>query len=121
MKILVADNEPNIPRLFEQRFRKEYREEMVELHFVTTAEETLAFLEEETHAGLILILAEFDTTAFNDLELLRLIRKEYPAIRIIKVSAYENNELCQQVLAMGADDCMTKPLDFLLLKQKLQL
>ena len=44
MKILVVDDEKGIQRLFQQRFRRETRNGMVELHFAFSGEEALQFL-----------------------------------------------------------------------------
>lgn len=121
MKILIVDNEPDSTRLFEQRLRKECREGLIELHFTVTAEEALAYLEQEFTAGLIVIMSDFDIVHYSEMEFLAIIRKKYPALKIFKVSAYDDMELCRQALASGADDCLSKPIDFQLLKQKLFL
>ena len=68
MKILVVDDERDIQILFEQKFRKEIKENLMSFSFAFSGEEALSYLEQQEH---------------------------------------------------GADDFLTKPIEFNLLKEKL--
>ena len=44
MKILVVDDEKDMQTLFEQRFRKEIREQKVQFAFATNGQQSLEYL-----------------------------------------------------------------------------
>ena len=119
MKILVVDDEQEVQRLFEQRFRKERREGLVEFHFAFSGEQALQFLEQQKVTDLALILSDINMPGMSDLELLRAIREKYRELKVFMVTAYENDRNRELALQFGADDYLTKPLDFTLLKEKI--
>ncbi len=119
MKLLIVDDEKAIKRLFLQRFRKECREGLLELYFAFSAPEALAFLQNDAAADLALILSDINMPQMSGLELLEIIRKKYPELRIIMLTAYDSAELRRRVLAMGADEYLTKPVDFQWLRENL--
>ena len=49
MKILVVDDEQDVPLLFQQRFRKEIRKGNLEFAFAFSGEEALNYLEDLDH------------------------------------------------------------------------
>ncbi|MBK8969583.1 MAG: response regulator [Saprospiraceae bacterium] len=119
MKLLIVDDEAAIQRLFLQRFRKECRDGLLELHFAFSAAEALQFLKKETAADLALILSDINMPHMSGLELLEIIRETYSSLRIFMLTAYDSADLRRRVLAMGADEYLTKPVDFQLLRKKL--
>lgn len=119
MKLLIVDDEAAIQRLFLQRFRKECRDGLLELHFAFSAAEALQFLKKETAADLALILSDINMPHMSGLDLLEIIRETYSSLRIFMLTAYDSADLRRQVLAMGADEYLTKPVDFQLLREKL--
>jgi CheY-like chemotaxis protein len=121
MKILVVDDERDIKILFEQRFRKEIREQQMEFAFALSGEEALVFMQKHVHEA-ILILSDINMPGMSGLELLRLIKQQYktPPPVVMMITAYGDNENYQQAMKFGADDFLTKPLDFNLLKEKLK-
>ena len=56
MNILIIDDEKDVKRLFEQRFRREIKSGEVQLFFAHTSEEALAFLDQEDHLEIRKIL-----------------------------------------------------------------
>lgn len=120
MKILVVDDEKEIKRLFEQRLRRELRSGDVYFDFAFSAREALDYLEKNGAAGLTLILSDINMPYMNGLELLQIIRERYPAeIKVILITAYGDQENRQKALECGADDYLTKPIDFAILKEKI--
>ncbi len=59
----------------------------------------------------------------SGLELLRHIRQEFETSppEVIMITAYGDTENYNQALNLGASDLLTKPLNFNLLREKLQL
>lgn len=121
MKILVVDDEADVQPLFLQRFRKEIKNHEFDFDFALSGEEALEYLEEK-HSEIVLILSDINMPGMSGLELLSRIRHEYeaPPPVVMMITAYGDEENRKQALNNGANDFLTKPLDFNLLKEKLK-
>jgi two-component system, chemotaxis family, chemotaxis protein CheY len=121
MHILVVDDEADVQPLFEQRFRKEIRDGEIKFSFALSGELAFSFLEQHP-SEVVLILSDINMPGMSGLELLQKIRQRYhsapPAVMMI--TAYQDEESYQQAMQYGADDFLSKPLDFTLLKEKLK-
>jgi CheY-like chemotaxis protein len=71
----------------------------------------------------VLILSDINMPGMSGLELLRRIKKEFapPPPVVMMITAYGDDENYQQCMQCGADDFLTKPLDFSVLKEKLKI
>jgi two-component system, chemotaxis family, chemotaxis protein CheY len=118
MKILVVDDEPQMQPLFEQQFRRELRNGEIHLSFAGSGEEALAILPD---SGVVLILSDINMPGMSGLELLRRIREIHPhrPPTVVMVTAYGDENNRQQADRNGADDFLTKPIDFRHLKNKM--
>ncbi len=124
MKILVVDDERDIQTLFEQRFRKEIREKTVEFVFKFSGEDALEYLGNHAHEQeAILILSDINMPGMSGLELLEHIKQKYhkPPPVVMMITAYGDGENFRIAKELGADDFLTKPVDFTLLKEKLKI
>jgi two-component system chemotaxis response regulator CheY len=121
MKILVVDDEADVQPLFLQRFRKEIKEHEVEFDFALSGEEALSYLEQK-HSEVVLILSDINMPGMSGIELLSRIRHDYdaPPPVVMMITAYGDEENHRQAMQNGANDFLTKPLDFSLLKEKLK-
>lgn len=121
MKILVVDDEQDIQTLFEQRFRKEIKAGEMKFVFAFSGEEALAYLNGHEHEA-VLILSDINMPGMSGLDLLEKIKtKGYqPPPLVMMITAYGNAENYNTAKALGADDFLTKPLDFSALKEKLK-
>ncbi|PRY14299.1 response regulator receiver domain-containing protein [Pontibacter ummariensis] len=121
MKILVVDDEADVQPLFEQRFRKEIRTGEVDFAFALSGEEAYAYMVEHPFE-VMLILSDINMPGMSGLELLRLTREKYdtPPPLIMMITAYNDQENYRLAMEYGANDFLTKPLDFSLLKEKLK-
>ena len=122
MKILVVDDEADVQPLFLQRFRKEIRNHEIEFEFALSGEDALSYLEAK-HSEVVLILSDINMPGMSGFELLTRIRNQYdaPPPAVLMITAYGDEENHRQAIEKGANDFLTKPLDFDLLKQKLKL
>jgi len=122
MKILVVDDEKDIQILFEQRFRKEIRSHQVEFVFAFSGEEALLYLN-KLHQEAVLILSDINMPGMSGLDLLEKIKTKYlkPPPVVMMITAYGDEENHKMAMKLGADDFLTKPVDFRMLKEKLQL
>ena len=121
MKILVVDDEKDIQLLFEQRFRKEIREHQLVFAFAFSGEEALDYLNRHEHEA-VLILSDINMPGMSGLELLEHIKQKYmkPPPVVMMITAYGDEENFNTAKRLGADDFLTKPVDFALLKEKLK-
>src|SRR6476469_98098 len=122
MNILVVDDERDIQPLFEQRFRKEIRTGAANFAFAVSGEEALGYLNQHAHEA-VLILSDINMPGMSGLELLRHIKQKHrqPPPVVMMLTAYGDAENYNQAMQLGADDFLTKPLDFNMLREKLKL
>ncbi len=120
MKILVVDDETDVRILFEQRFRREIRSKEMEFVFAYSGEGALEALKELDHK-VVLILSDINMPGMSGLELLKKIKDRYhqPPPKVMMITAYGDEDNYKTSMQLGADDFLTKPLDFKLLKEKL--
>jgi len=120
MKILVVDDEQDIQPLFQQRFRKEIRKGEIDFAFAHSGEEALQFLENNNQEA-VLILSDINMPGMSGLDLLGKIKKEYnaPPPVVMMITAYGDTENYNTAMELGADDFITKPVDFKELKEKI--
>ena len=122
MKILVVDDEMDVESLFLQRFRKEIKNAEVNFAFAHSGEEALDYLSGH-HSEVVLILSDINMPGMSGLELLSKIRHDYtapPPPVVMMITAYGDEQNREQAIQGGANDFLTKPLDFNLLKYKLK-
>lgn len=121
MKILVVDDETDVQALFEQRFRKEIKAGEFNFAFAFSGEQALDYMKNNHHEA-VLILSDINMPGMSGLELLKHIKEKYeaPPPVVMMLTAYGDQENHDQAMQLGADDFLTKPVDFTLLKEKLK-
>lgn len=121
MKILVVDDETDVKTLFEQRFRKEIKNNEMDFAFAYSGEEALQYMQQHNHEA-VLILSDINMPGMSGLQLLEHIKQKYeaPPPVVMMITAYGDNDNYQQAMKLGADDFLTKPVDFTILKEKLK-
>jgi two-component system, chemotaxis family, chemotaxis protein CheY len=121
MKILVVDDEMDVKTLFEQRFRKEIKNNEVEFAFAFSGEEALAYMTKLHHEA-VLILSDINMPGMSGLQLLQQIKEKYetPPPVVMMITAYGDDDNYNEAMKLGADDFLTKPIDFNVLKEKLK-
>ena len=121
MKILVVDDERDIQMLFEQRFRKEIKNGEISFIFAFSGEEALAYMNTHVQEA-VLILSDINMPGMSGLELLGQIKQKYhkPPPVVMMITAYGDAENFNTAKELGADDFLTKPVDFTALKEKLK-
>jgi len=121
-KILVVDDERDVQQLFEQRFRKEIRSKLVTFAFAYSGEEALQYLNNHDQEA-VLILSDINMPGMSGLELLKEIKDHHyaPPPVVMMITAYGDEENYNSAISLGADDFLTKPLDFTILKEKLKI
>jgi CheY-like chemotaxis protein len=108
--------------LFQQRFRKEIKEGLANFAFANSGEAALQYLQLHHHEA-VLILSDINMPGMSGLELLQHIKEKYatPPPVVMMITAYGDSENYNTAMQLGADDFLTKPIDFQLLKEKLKI
>lgn len=121
MKVLVVDDEKDVQMLFEQKFRKEIKEHQTDFVFAFSGEEALNYMALHQHEA-VLILSDINMPGMSGLKLLEHIKQKYhkPPPVVMMITAYGDKENFETAMRLGADDFLTKPLDFNQLKEKLK-
>jgi two-component system, chemotaxis family, chemotaxis protein CheY len=121
MKVLVVDDEKDVQVLFEQRFRKEIRDKEIEFVFAFSGEDAIVYLNKHEHEA-VLILSDINMPGMSGLDLLGQIKQKYlkPPPVVMMITAYGDKENYDAAMKLGADDFLTKPLEFNQLKEKLK-
>ena len=118
-KIMVVDDEADVELLFRQRFRREIRAGKTQLYFALSGEAALGYLQDEGAAEIVLILSDINMPGMNGLELLKIIKEKFPHLEVFMITAYSDEYNYRMAMEYGAGDYLTKPLDFVALKQKI--
>ena len=119
VNILVVDDEQDVELLFNQRFRKSIRSGIFNFHFAFSGEEAIGYLNELNAPDITLILSDINMPGMSGFELLEKVKKQFPEIHVMMVTAYGDPDNQEKAKVMGANDLLSKPLDFPHLEQKL--
>jgi CheY-like chemotaxis protein len=120
VSILIVDDEPDVAELFRQQFRREARQGTYVLHFAGSGENALDLLAGEIEPQLIVILSDINMPGMDGLRLLHEIKQRRPDLPVMMVTAYGDDERRRRAGEYGAADFITKPVDFVLLKDRLR-
>jgi CheY-like chemotaxis protein len=118
IRIMVVDDESDIEPLFRQKFRKEIKDGTIDFHFVLSGEGALEYLETTQAADLVLILSDINMPGMTGLTLLRIIKEKHPHLKVFMITAYDDPEKQERASEYGAEEYLTKPIDFEYLKNK---
>lgn len=121
MNILVVDDENDIEDLFLQKFRHEIRSKEINFSFRNNGEDALTYLDQHK-SEVFLILSDINMPGMSGIELLKKIKKQYdnPCPSVVMISAYGDKNSKNEAIELGADDFLSKPVDFEALKIKLR-
>jgi CheY-like chemotaxis protein len=120
LSILVVDDEPDVAELFRQRFRRETRQGTYVMHFAASGAEALDRLAAEIEPALLAVLSDINMPGMDGLHLLAEIKRRFPDLPVMMVTAYGDDERRRVADQYGARDFITKPVDFDFLKAQLR-
>jgi CheY-like chemotaxis protein len=118
--ILVVDDEPDVETLFRQQFRRDLRAGRFTMQFAHSAPAALELIGNAGEASLILILSDINMPGMSGLELLPKAKQVRPDVPVIMITAYGDAETKRKALEQGADALLTKPIDFLMLRNEIE-
>jgi DNA-binding NtrC family response regulator len=116
-RVLVVDDEPDIEPLFRQQFRREVREGLYRLDFARPGETALHMLDGRAGDEIILLLLDIDMPGMGGLDLLPKVKERRPGLPVFVISAYGEPDTVSTAQKRGADEFLTKPVDFAKLRR----
>ena len=119
--ILVVDDEPDVEELFRQQFRRDLRSGRFLMEFAPSAPVALTRAAVIAEPTLILILSDINMPGMSGLEMLPKVRAERPDVPVIMITAYGDAETRRKAIENGAAGLLTKPIDFALLRQEIDV
>jgi len=118
--ILVVDDEPDVVELFKQRFRREVRREQCALHFASTGKEALDLLGADLDTDDTVVLIDIRMPDMSGHDLMAEVKRRWPDLPAFMVTAFVGDDNRRQAADAGADEFITKPVDFDDLKSRVQ-
>jgi CheY-like chemotaxis protein len=118
ISILVVDDETDVAELFKRKFRRELRNADYVMHFAYSGEEAINMLDAEIEPKVMLVLSDINMPGMSGIELLTDTKKRWPDLPVAMITAYGDPESRQKAYDAGAADFLTKPIDFVELKDK---
>jgi len=119
--ILVVDDEPDVEMLFRQQFRRDLRAGRFTMEFAQSAPDALQCIRDAQNASLILILSDINMPGMTGLELLPMAKAARPDVPVIMITAYGDAETKRKALEGGAEALFTKPIDFTMLRNEIDM
>jgi DNA-binding response OmpR family regulator len=80
-----------------------------------------SFLRNPDRADYALILSDINMPGMSGFELLQKVKIDFPELKVMMISAYGDDEHQTKAKNLGADDFITKPVDFKELEARLRL
>lgn len=110
LSILVVDDEPDVPLLIRQRFRKQIQDGQIAFTFAANGREALEVI--DAGPGFDMVLSDINMPEMDGLTLLKNVTERGPTPKTVMVSAYGDMENIRAAMNLGAFDFVTKPIDF---------
>jgi sigma-B regulation protein RsbU (phosphoserine phosphatase) len=108
-RVLVLDDEEDTRDLFQQKFRHQISNKIYEFSFSSYPEEALKLLKEQAFD---VFVSDINVAGMDGISLISQLRKEYPLMKSIVISAYGDMNTLRAVMRGGAHDFVVKPIDF---------
>ena len=91
------------------------------MEFAQSGPAALQRISEAAGVSLILILSDINIPGMSGLELLPQAKAVRPDVPVIMITAYGDTDTKRKALEGGAEDLFTKPIDFLMLRNEIDL
>jgi DNA-binding NtrC family response regulator len=113
VRALVVDDVPDVEGLF----RREMREQLYTLDFALSGLTAFAILDDAIGETITLPVSDIDMPGMTGIAPLPIVKTRCPDLPVCMISAYGDAETVTTAQARGADEFLTKPVDFPKLKQ----
>jgi serine/threonine protein kinase/class 3 adenylate cyclase len=110
VRVLVVDDEPDLPLLIRQRFRQQIKRNVYDFLFASDGLGALDALRRIPDVDLV--LSDINMPGMDGLSMLEHVTDVNPIVKVVMVSAYGDMQNIRQAMNRGAFDFLTKPIDF---------
>jgi sigma-B regulation protein RsbU (phosphoserine phosphatase) len=117
VKILVLDDEEDTEDLFLQKFRNQIENGTYEFSFTTSLAQVEKLLKSSSFD---IFVSDINVDGTDGINFISQLRKDYPLMRSVVISAYGDINTLRAVMRGGAHDFVIKPIDFKDLTETLQ-
>lgn len=118
--VLLVDDEADAFELFRQSFRHEIRRGDYSLDFVASGDAAMRLLvDSDPPPPPAVLLSDINMPGMSGLDLLGEVKRRWPQVVVIMVSAYGDDANRRRAAMLGASHFLTKPIDFTALKRAL--
>jgi DNA-binding NtrC family response regulator len=121
VRVLIVDDEADVEVLFRQQFRREVRQGLYNLDFALSASIALEKLDDVVGEDIILLVSDINMPGMSGLDLLPAVKQRRPDLAVFMISAYGDATTIAAAMERGANEFLTKPVDFPKLKQDIRL
>ncbi len=118
VRILMVDDEPDAQELFRQNFRREIRRGTYSFDFAQSGAAALEVLRHQ-EPKVMLLLSDINMPGMSGMELLDQVRRCWPHVPVFMITAYGDAATETRARRLGAEQFLTKPVDFARLKADL--
>lgn len=119
IKILIVDDERDTDFLIKQRYRHALKSQQVFFYFARNGRQALDILEK--NSAIDILITDLNMPIMNGIELLNQLDDRFSTMKKFALSAYSDDENIQLAREAGAQDFITKPIDFINFEQKIGL
>src|SRR5262249_407827 len=116
-RVLGVDDEPDVEPLFRQQFRREVRDGLYRLDFAPSGETALHMLDGRAGEEIFLLVSDINMPGMSGLDLLPIVKERRPDLPVFMISAYGDADTVSTAQERGADEFLTKPVDFAKLRR----
>lgn len=102
--ILIVDDQPGIRLLLEELFRREK-------YTTKTAKNGLEALKQVEECELDCVLLDMKMSGMNGIDVLKSLKSNWPQLPVVMMTAYDDTELINEALEIGAVNFFVKPFD----------
>lgn len=88
---------------------------------VVEADDGVVALEQLSAQRCDLVITDMNMPRMDGMELIRVIRRDYPELYVIMITAFGTPDTEKQALRVGANDYLAKPFEFDELQRRVQL
>lgn len=110
VKILIVDDEPDVFSLITQQFENNIAG--FEVNFIPAGNGKEAIEKLEQNPDVEVVMTDINMPIMDGLELLSIMNKRWPLIRVVVISAYGDMKNIRKAMNQGAYDFVIKPVDF---------
>ena len=119
--VLVVEDEPDVEALFRRQFRRDLRAQRFVMDFASSAADALGRIANTIEQPLILILSDINMPGMTGLEMLPKAKEIRPDVPVIMITAYGDADTKRRAIEGGAEGLLTKPIDFTLLREEIDM